>query len=163
MPQFDPASFASQIFWLAVTFVTLYWVIAKFAIPRIGDILEQRARLIQDDLDRAAGLKADTDAAIASYEKAMTAARNQARDVLFAAANEMKKVADEKTAAVNAEVNKQISDAETRINKAKADAMASIKSIAADTAREAVSRLSGLTLDAAKVDAAVGAALKDAR
>jgi len=163
MPQFDPASFASQIFWLVVTFLTLYWVIAKFAIPRIGEILEQRARLIQDDLDRAAALKADTDAAIAAYEKAMTAARNQARDVLLGAANEMKKVADEKTAVVNAEVNKQITDAETRIAKAKSDAMASIKSIAADTAREAVSRLSGLTLDAGKIDAAVGAALKDAR
>jgi F-type H+-transporting ATPase subunit b len=163
MPQFDPSTFASQIFWLVVTFLTLYWVIAKFAIPRIGDILEQRARLIQDDLDRAAALKADTDAAIATYEKAMTSARNQARDVLLATANEMKKIADEKTAAVNAEVGKQVADAEARIAQAKTEAMASIKSIAADTAREAVSHLAGLTLDAAKVDAAVGAALKDAR
>jgi F-type H+-transporting ATPase subunit b len=163
MPQFDPSTFASQIFWLMVTFLTLYWVIAKFAIPRIGDILEQRARLIQDDLDRAAALKADTDAAIATYEKAMTSARNQARDVLLATANEMKKIADEKTAAVNAEVGKQVADAEARIAQAKTEAMASIKSIAGDTAREAVSRLAGLTLDAAKVDAAVGAALKDAR
>jgi F-type H+-transporting ATPase subunit b len=163
MPQFDPSTFASQIFWLVVTFLTLYWVIAKFAIPRIGDILEQRARLIQDDLDRAAALKADTDAAIATYEKAMTSARNQARDVLLATANEMKKIADEKTTAVNAEVGKQVADAEARIAQAKTEAMASIKSIAADTAREAVSHLAGLTLDAAKVDAAVGAALKDAR
>ncbi len=163
MPQFDPATFAPQIFWLVVTFIALYGVIAKFAIPRIGEILEQRARLVQDDLDRAAALKADTDAAIATYEKAMTSARNQARDVLLAATTELKKVADDKTAVVNAEVGKQIADAEARIEKAKADAMGSIKSIAADTAREAVARISGLTLDAGKIDAAVGAALKDAR
>lgn len=163
MPQFDPATFASQIFWLVVTFGALYAVIAKFAIPRIGDIVEQRARLVQDDLDRAAALKADTDAAIATYEKAMTAARNQARDVLLTSTNALKKIADEKLAAVNAEVGKQISEAEVRINKAKADAMSSIRSIASDTAREAVNRLSGLSLDAAKVDAAIGAALKDAR
>jgi F-type H+-transporting ATPase subunit b len=163
MPQFDPASFASQIFWLVVTFLALYWVIAKFAIPRIGEILEQRARLVQDDLDRAAALKADTDAAIATYEKAMTSARNQARDVLLAAANELKKVADDKNAAINAELGKQIADAEARIEKAKLDAMGSIKSIAVDTAREAVARISGLSLDAAKIDAAVGLALKDAR
>jgi F-type H+-transporting ATPase subunit b len=163
MPQFDPATFGSQIFWLVVTFLALYGVIAKFAIPRIGEILEQRARLVQDDLDRAAALKADTDAAIATYEKAMASARNQARDVLLAAANEMKKVADEKIAVVSAEAGKQITDAEARIEKAKLDAMGSIKSIAADTAREAVARISGLSLDAAKIDAAVGAALKDAR
>jgi F-type H+-transporting ATPase subunit b len=160
MPQFDPASFASQIFWLVVTFVTLYIVVSKFAIPRIGEILEQRARLVQDDLDRAAALKADTDAAIASYEKAMTDARAQARDVMFAATAEMKKVADEKTAAVNADVAKQIADGEERIAKAKAEALGSIRSIAGDTAREAVSKLTGLTLDAGKVDAAIAAALK---
>ncbi|MBL8630115.1 MAG: F0F1 ATP synthase subunit B' [Rhodospirillaceae bacterium] len=163
MPQFDPASFPSQIFWLVITFVALYAVISKFAIPRIGEILEQRARLIQDDLDRAGALKADTDAAIAAYEKAMADARNQARDVLFTATNELKKVADEKTATVNAEVNKQIADGEARIAKAKNEALGSIKSIAADTAREAVSKLAGLTLDAGKIDSAVASALNDAR
>jgi F-type H+-transporting ATPase subunit b len=163
MPQFDPASFPSQIFWLVVTFVTLYLVISKFAIPRIGEILEQRARLVQDDLDRAAALKADTDAAIASYEKAMLDARNQARDVMLTATNELKKIADEKTAAVTADVNKQIAEGEARITKAKNEALGSIKTIAAETAREAVSKLAGLTIDAGKVDAAVASALNDAR
>jgi F-type H+-transporting ATPase subunit b len=148
---------------LVATFLTLYWVIAKFAIPRIGEILEQRARLIQDDLDRAAGLKADTDAAIASYEKAMANARAQARDVLVATTNAMKKLADDQTAAVNAEVTKQVADAETRIAKAKDEAIGSIRAIAGETAREAVSKLAGLALDAGKIDAAVGGALKDQR
>ncbi|MDX2143975.1 MAG: F0F1 ATP synthase subunit B' [Rhodospirillaceae bacterium] len=163
MPQIATPTVASQIFWLVVTFLALYWVIAKFAIPRIGEILEQRSRLIQDDLDRAAALKADTDAAIATYEKAMADARNQARDVLMAAVNAMKKIADDKTAVVNAEVNRQIADAETRIAKAKDDAIGSIRSIAGDAAREAVSRLAGLSLDPAKIDAAVSGALKDQR
>ena len=163
MPQFDPATFASQIFWLVVSFLALYWVIAKFAIPRVGEILEQRARLIQDDLDRAAALKADTDAAIATYEKAMANARGQARDTLLVAANAMKKIADDKTAAVNAEVAKQIADAEARIAKAKSEAMESIRTIASETAREAVSKLSGMALDATKIDGAVMAAFKDAR
>ncbi|MBT7451768.1 MAG: F0F1 ATP synthase subunit B', partial [Rhodospirillaceae bacterium] len=44
MPQFDPSTFSSQLFWLLICFVVLYWVISKFAIPRIGDILEQRER-----------------------------------------------------------------------------------------------------------------------
>ena len=163
MPQFDPTHFPSQIFWLVVTFVALYLILSKFAIPRVGEILEQRARLIQDDLDRAQHLKADTDAAIAAYEKAMADARGQARDVMTAAANELKAVGDQKTAAIGAEVNKQIADAETRIAKAKQDALGQIKTIAADTAREAVSRLAGLTLDAAKVDGAVATALKESR
>ncbi|MCB2109185.1 MAG: F0F1 ATP synthase subunit B' [Rhodobacteraceae bacterium] len=163
MPQFDPTFFPSQIFWLAVTFVALYLVISRFAIPRVGEILEQRARLIQDDLDRAANLKADTDAALAAYEKAIADARNQAREVLIAAAGDVKKVADAQNAAVNAEITKQIADAESRIAKAKQDAMDSIKSIAAETAKDAVAKLAGISPDGGKIDGAVAAALKDAR
>ncbi|MBM3516092.1 MAG: F0F1 ATP synthase subunit B' [Alphaproteobacteria bacterium] len=163
MPQFDPTMFPSQIFWLVVTFVALYLIIARFAIPRVGEILEQRARLIQDDLDRAKQLKADSDKALATYEKAMADARAQARDVLLAVTNEMKAVVDQKTAAVTAEVTKQIADAETRIGKAKSDALAQIRSIASDTAKEAVGKLAGLSVDGAKLDAAVAGALKDAR
>jgi F-type H+-transporting ATPase subunit b len=163
MPQFDPTFFPSQIFWLAVTFVALYLIISRFAIPRVGEILEQRARLIQDDLDRATRLKAESDAAIAAYEKAMADARAQARDVLLSMTNEMKSLVDRKTAAVSAEVAKQVADAEARIAKARGDALAQIKSIAADTARETVGKLSGLTIDAGRLDAAVAAALKETR
>ena len=53
MPQFDPSTFSSHLFWLVISFVALYWVVSKFAIPRIADILEQRERVVQDDLDRA--------------------------------------------------------------------------------------------------------------
>jgi len=56
MPQFDPSTYASQLFWLAVMFVALYWIVSKIAVPRIGEVLEQRARVIQDDLDRATQL-----------------------------------------------------------------------------------------------------------
>ena len=45
MPQFDPTTFASQLFWLAVTFVLLFIVVSQFAIPRLGEVLEQRLRL----------------------------------------------------------------------------------------------------------------------
>ena len=59
MPQFDPSTFSSQLFWLLICFLVLYWIVAKFAVPRIGDILEQRGRVVQDDLDRAESLKGE--------------------------------------------------------------------------------------------------------
>ena len=38
MPQFDIASFPSQIFWLVVTFGILYFVMSKLVLPRVGDV-----------------------------------------------------------------------------------------------------------------------------
>ena len=163
MPQFDPSTFASQLFWLFVTFVALYWVIARIAVPRIGEVLEQRARVIQDDLDRAGQLKAETDAAIAAYDRAMAEARGQAYEHMKVIQAEMKAVADKRTADVTADVSRQITEAEGRINAAKQQALDSIKSVAAETARDVVAKLAGLSPDGGAVDAAVAAALKDAR
>ena len=163
MPQFDPSTYASQLFWLAVMFVALYWIVSKIAVPRIGEVLEQRARVIQDDLDRATQLKAETDAAIAAYEKAMNEARAQAFDHMRAIQADMKAVADKRTADVTAAVAKQISEAEARIASAKQAALDRIKGVAAETARDVVAKLAGLSPDAGSVDAAVATALKEAR
>ena len=162
MPQFDPSTFASQLFWLVVMFVALYWIVARIAVPRIGEVLDQRARVIQDDLDRAAHLKAETDQAIATYESAMAAARAQAFDHMRAIQAEMKGIADARTSEVSNEVNRQIAEAETRINEAKKKALESIKSMAGETARDVVAKLAGLSPEAAAVESAVAAALKDA-
>jgi len=163
MPQFDPSTFASQLFWLFVMFVAMYWVISRIAVPRIGEVLEQRARVIQDDLDRATALKAETDRAVAAYDKAMADARGQAYEHMKAMQADMKAVADKRTADVATDVAAQIVAAEARINTAKQAALDGIKSVAADTARDVVAKLAGLSPDAGAVDTAVSAALKEAR
>ena len=162
MPQFDPSTFASQLFWLLVMFVALYWIVSRIAIPRIGEVLDQRARVIQDDLDRAAQLKGETDRAIATYEKAMADARAQAYEHIKTMQAEMKAIADQRTGEVTREVNQQIGEAEARIATAKKAALDSIKGVAAEIARDVVARLAGLSPDAAAVDAAVASALKEA-
>jgi len=163
MPQFDPSTFASQLFWLFVMFVALYWVISRIAVPRIGEVLEQRARVIQDDLDRAQQLKTETDRAVAAYDKAMADARGQAYEHMKAIQADMKAIADQRTAAVADEVNQQIVAAEMRINAAKQTALDSIKGVAAETARDVVAKLAGLSPDAGAVESAVASALKEAR
>jgi F-type H+-transporting ATPase subunit b len=163
MPQFDPSTFSSQIFWLVVTFVLLYWVVAKIAVPRIGEVLDQRARVIQEDLDRALALKGETDQAVQAYEKAMAAARDQAGEHMRAVTNEAKATADARTAELSATVGKQVAEAEARIAKAKEDALASLRGIAADTAKDVVAKLAGLSPSQADLDAAVTAALKETK
>ena len=163
MPQFDPSSFASQLFWLAVMFAALYWVVARLAVPRIGEVLEQRARVIQDDLDRAQALKAETDRALAAYDKTIADARAQAYEHMKAMQADMKVIADKRTTEVSTEVAAQITQAEGRINAAKQAALESIKGVAAETARDVVAKLAGLSPDAGAVESAVAAALKEAR
>ena len=34
MPQFDPTTFSTQIFWLVLTFLALYLILWKIVLPR---------------------------------------------------------------------------------------------------------------------------------
>src|SRR5215212_3604374 len=80
-PPFEKETFASQLVWLGLTFVLLYVLMAKVALPRIGSILEIRKKRITDDLMAAKRLKEQSDAANAAYGKEINDARSRAQVV----------------------------------------------------------------------------------
>src|SRR6266853_1051754 len=81
-PPFDKQTFPSQLLWLTVTFVALYLLMSRIALPRIDSILERRAQRISGDLAEASRLKGLSDAAIAAYEKSLAEARARAQALL---------------------------------------------------------------------------------
>src|SRR6478735_8549339 len=74
-PPFDASTFGSQILWFAITFVVLYVLMSRVAIPQIGSILDKRRARIDGDLKEAERLKGETDKAVAAYEQALADAR----------------------------------------------------------------------------------------
>ena len=46
MPQLDPTSYASQIFWLLICFFSLMFILSKFIVPKIAETRQQRANKI---------------------------------------------------------------------------------------------------------------------
>ena len=54
-PPFDKQTFPSQLFWLTLTFVALYLLMSRIALPRIDSILERRRARIAGDLAEASG------------------------------------------------------------------------------------------------------------
>ena len=52
-PPFDSEQFPSQLVWLAISFVLLYVLMSRIALPRIGDIMAARSKVISDDLAAA--------------------------------------------------------------------------------------------------------------
>src|SRR5215510_9347738 len=80
-PPFQKDTFASQLFWLAITFVLLYVVMARIALPRVGSIIEARRARIDGDLAEANRLKVSSETAMAEYEKSLGDARNRAQAI----------------------------------------------------------------------------------
>ena len=52
MPQLNTEYFASQIFWLVISFIILYIVMAKYALPKIANVIETREDIIARDVER---------------------------------------------------------------------------------------------------------------
>lgn len=151
LPQLNPANFAPQLFWLAVSFVILYLILSRATLPRIGEVLEERRDRVQRDLDAAERFKGETDSALAAYEKALADARQKASSMA-------KDVRDRLTADTEAERNRvesalaaKISDAEARIAATKSKALASVDDIAAETASAVVGKLLGEDVSPAEV------------
>jgi F-type H+-transporting ATPase subunit b len=163
MPQFDPTFFSSQLFWLYATFILLYLLLSTLAMPKIGGVLEERQRKIDDNLDRAAELKGEAEAAIALYEKALAEARADAQGVLRANAEALSKQSEARQKELGERLAEQIKAGEARILAAKEQALTHVRDIAIDVAKQASAKLAGVSLDEAKVSSAITAALEEHR
>jgi len=160
MPQLDFSTFAPQLVWLAITFAVLYFIIAKFALPRIGGTIEQRSDKIANDLDRAQSLKDDVDKAIASYEQALAEAKSKAHAIAQETREKLGAEIEAERQRVDALISDKVSEAEAAIAKAKTRAMGSVNKIAADLAGEIVADLTGVKASDAAVSKAVENAAK---
>lgn len=159
-PPFQKDTFASQLVWLVIAFVALYLLISRIAVPRIGGIFEEREKRIEGDLAAAQGLKAESEAALAAYEKALADARNRAQTIAGETRDKLNAAADERRKTLESELNAKLADAETQITKTKTDAMANVRGIAVEAASAIVERLIGAAPSAPAVTAAVDDALK---
>ena len=119
LPQLDIETYASQIFWLIVTFIVLYFLVAKIAMPRIAEVLEGRQERIEDDLDKAETLKKEAYLVKVEYEKALSSAREEAHDATRRAQDEIAKHSAEVEALANQKVANMLKDAEDRIDAAR--------------------------------------------
>lgn len=143
MPQLNIGDFAPQLVWLAISFALLYFLMSRLALPEIGKVLDDRKGRIATDLTEAAKLRDATEAALASYEQALAAARSRAQGIARAAREEMNGEIEKQRAQIDAQINSRMGDAEQRITTLKEAAIGHISEIATETAEALVARFTG--------------------
>lgn len=159
MPQLDPAGFVPQLFWLAVTFLVLFLLMTYVAVPQVGRVIDVRRRQLDDDLGRAAALKAQAEEALTAYEKALATARAEAQATLRQTSERLAAEAAERQRRLAAALAEQIEAAERRIAAGKDEALAEIRGIAVDVGQAVVERLTGTRPAQAAMAAAVDGTL----
>lgn len=155
-PPFQAEYFPSQILWLTVSFVLLYVLMSKIALPRIGAILAQRSKIVGDDLAAAQQLKERSDAAHAAYEKALADARARAQGIASSTRQQQASAAEKAQKGLEAQLHERLAAAERSIAATRSSAMGNVRGIAADTASAIVERLIERVPEPHEVAAALG-------
>lgn len=161
MPQFDPSVFSPLLVWLAVTFVALYLLMSKFALPKVAAIIDQRSERIEGNLAKAEAIRAEAAGVLAAYEKAIADAKAGAQAEIAKAHAQVAADTAKREAEFAQRLATQTAAAEASIKATKAEALAQVKSIATDLAGGIAAKLTGAGIDNAAAGAAVDAALKE--
>ena len=139
---------------------SLYVLIGRLAIPRIGGIIEARRGRIEGDLAEANRLKEQSDAALKAYEKSLADARGRAQALANETRDKLSAEAEERRKALEGQLNAKLAEAEKTIAATKTAAMTNVRGIAVDTATAIVERLIGSAPSGSAVEAAVADVLK---
>ncbi|TKD51310.1 F0F1 ATP synthase subunit B family protein [Sphingomonas baiyangensis] len=161
MPQIEQvtATFASQLFWVLLTFGLAFFIIGRGMVPRIQSTMDARDDQVAGDLTAAEKARAEADASEEAWRIKENAARETARRKLAAAQAEAAKASEATLAAADAQHAARVAAAEAQIAEASRAAAGEIETVAADAARDIVARLSGAPVSESEAQGAVRAVL----
>lgn len=162
LPQLDTSSYPSQIFWLAVSFLLLFWLFRTKALPRVGEVLEARQDRIAADLDRATKLREEAEAALVRYQQVVSEAQGKASTQIRETRERLVAESSARQAELDAALTKKIGEADQRIRAARDAALAELHSVAVEVAQAATARLIGREVPRAAAEAALVAVVKEA-
>ena len=155
MAQLDLSTWASQIFWLVISFAVLYFVLSKFVLPKIDEGLTNRGDRIADDLEEAARMTQEAQQAELDYEQAVSDAKAKAHNISETTRKSVDAEIEADILEAEEEFARKQSEAETRIAKVKAAGLAKVDEVARDTVSSILDKVAGLKVPATAVKSAV--------
>ena len=157
MPQFDQIGeiYLSKLFWLAIFFGAIFVVVGLGMLPKIQATVDARDAKISADLKAAEGAREHADALEEAYRAEMDKSRAKATKLAAEAKADAARSTEKAVAKADQTIAAKIDKATAKIAEARATALAEIEVVAADAAQQMVSRVAGLSVDAATTHAAV--------
>lgn len=141
MPQLDPTYFASQIFWLFLTFAFLYFMFARKVLPSVAEVLENRQNRLTGEIERAEALKKEAEDARKTYEVALAEARFKAGETLKGMHANIASMQDERKSKLDESLSRQMAEAEIRITKTREKALKEMEEVAVGVTQLIVEKL----------------------
>ena len=155
MPQLNPEFWVSQIFWLTLTFGTLYIVLSKLILPKISANLELRKSQIQENIEAAEKQKKSSDAKLKEYDNIILKSKLEAKNIFKDAREKVIKDINSKKETLEKQIDEEIKKAEQEIEVLRKNAPEKISKIAIETSAQLVKKLIGAEINNSSISAIV--------
>ena len=163
MPQLDPTWFASQLFWLAITFAILYGILSRKVLPPLLEIIERRQQTKERDITEAQTFKSQAEQARHEYERALSEARGRAQQLMTDAMQETKAKGEQKTRDMDKQIEANLKEASRKITAKKEEMIASLTPATLELTSMIVEKLTQRSPSSDQIDVAVGKLAKGRR
>ena len=155
MPQLNPEFWISQIFWLTLTFGTLYLILSRLILPKISDNLETRKSKILENIEAADKQRKDSEKKLKEYDEIISKSKLEAKTIFNQAREKALKDIDEKKEVLDRQVDDEIINAEEEIKALRKSAPEKISRIAIETSSELLQKLIGAEVNNSSISAIV--------
>ncbi|MBF0462801.1 MAG: F0F1 ATP synthase subunit B [Magnetococcales bacterium] len=161
LPQFDSSVFGSEVFWTIVSFAILMYLLKRYVIPAVNDILDVRSKKISDDLQHAERVRQEADQLLAGYREQTERARRLSMTTLEEARIEAAAIRDKALEELHEELARKKVSALEEIERARLKAMEDVREAAVDIAMLATEKLIAKSVVRAKAEGMVKEALDE--
>ena len=155
MPQLNPEFWISQIFWLTLTFGTLYVILSKLILPKISANLETRKSQILENIEAAEKYREESEQKIKEYNKIIQDNKIEAKNYFNKTREKILKDINLKKENLDKELNKEIKKAEIEIEDLKNKAPEKINKIAIEVSTDLIKQLIGVEVNNSSISAMV--------
>ena len=161
MPQLNPEFWISQIFWLVLTFGTLYLVLSKLILPKISANLEKRKSEILENIEAAEKSREESEEKIKEYNKIVQDSKIEAKNYFNQTREKILKDINQKKENLDKEINEEIRKTEIEIEDLKNKAPEKINKIAIEISTDVIRQLTSIEVNNSSISAIVKDLSKD--
>ena len=153
--------FQDPTFWVLVSFVIFFALVAKPLGRMAAEALDKRADRIKADLDEAERLRAEAQDLLANYQKKQRDAAREADDIVAAAKEEAERIAKHGRERLADTLERRQKQALDRIAQAEANALEQVQAYAVEVAIDATRAVLEQQVSGDKADKLIDDAIDD--
>ncbi len=135
------------IFWTAVTFVILLFILGKLAWRPILEMLDEREKKIRESLEQAEIARTEAEKTMAEQNKIIKAAKKEAQEILNKSRHAADSTKEEIVQKAKQEADQMLDKAKREIELSRDKAIEEIRDLAVELSMTATTKLIGKSLD----------------